>query len=135
MILVIAIGISIVCTIVGHLFEEYYMGDGDPEYLFKTCGGLGMAVSIILLIAIALINMAAPGKVASMREEYKTLKFKLESPSSRDEFGLVNKDIIEDVGSWNSMISKKKALQDDFWIGIFIPNIYDEFEIIEMNID
>ena len=39
---------------------------------------------------------------------------------------------MEDIREWNEDLSAKQANQNDFWIGIFIPDIYDQFEYIEL---
>jgi anaerobic ribonucleoside-triphosphate reductase len=49
----------------------------------------------------------------------------------RDEFGFLGKEIIDEVQNWNEDIRYYKAAQDDFWVGIFHPNVYDEFETID----
>lgn len=44
-----------------------------------------------------------------------------------------NEHYISDVVYWNATISEGKEMQRDFFVGIFIPNIYDDFDIITLN--
>ena len=37
-----------------------------------------------------------------------------------------------DIQDWNEDLAKYREIQDDFWIGIYIPNVYDQFEFIEL---
>ena len=65
------------------------------------------------------------------QETHKALTYKLESGACRDELGLLSKSVIDEIQDWNESIVRKKNFQKDFWIGIFYPNIYDEFETID----
>lgn len=42
-------------------------------------------------------------------------------------------DLMVDIDDWNTDLAWYKEAQDDFWIGIFIPNIYDSFNYIELD--
>ena len=57
--------------------------------------------------------------------------YKAETESYYDEFGLLNKDVIDEIQKWNEDLIFNQEMQDNFWLGIYIPNIYDEFETID----
>ena len=57
--------------------------------------------------------------------------YKIESNSCRDEFGLLSKELIDEVQEWNQDVRYYQKIQRNFWVGIFYPNVYDEFETID----
>ena len=93
---------------------------------------LGGFTVLVMLIVIIGSNVTADGYLAANNELYKSLRYKANTESVRDEFGIVNKEYIDEIQNWNISISKNKKYQRDFWIGIFYPNIYDGFETIDL---
>ena len=45
---------------------------------------------------------------------------------------LGKRDLMEDIQEWNEDLAYHRKAQDDFWVGIFHPNVYDQFEFIEL---
>lgn len=41
-------------------------------------------------------------------------------------------ELMADIEAWNTDLAYWKEIQRNFWVGIFIPDIYDEFEYIEL---
>lgn len=95
-----------------------------------------VALFSLMLVALSLANIIdnhikADAQEAEKQEEYKALVCKAESRACRDEFGLLNKEVFDEIQEWNQDIAYKKTIQRDFWLGIFYPNIYDQFELID----
>lgn len=88
-------------------------------------------IAAIMLFAIIGAHCTADAQVDLWREQYKALTYKLESGACRDDFGLMNKEIIDEIQRWNEDVAYNKRIQRDFWIGIFYPNVFDEFETID----
>ena len=42
------------------------------------------------------------------------------------------KELMNQIQEWNEDLAWYKANQKDFWIGIFIPNVFDQFEFINL---
>lgn len=87
--------------------------------------------AVIMLVILSANQIYERTSLAKYQERYKALIYKVESDSYRDDFGLLNKEVIDEIQEWNEDLTFKKSNQRDFWIGIFIPNIYDEFEMID----
>ena len=87
---------------------------------------------IVSLVAIIGEHITADSYVATNNEKYESLFYKLESEKVRDEFGLLNKAIVDEIQEWNEDLAYKQSVQDNFWIGIYYPNVYDQFEKIEL---
>lgn len=101
-----------------------------------TCTGIVATVISALIIfgmlcGISTTHILANADLAKYQETHKALIYKLESGACRDELGLLSKSVIDEIQDWNESIVRKKNFQKDFWIGIFYPNIYDEFETID----
>lgn len=90
-----------------------------------------MIVIIIMLICIICNHTNVDANLEKHRETYDALTYKMESTTCRDEFGFLSKEVIDEVQEWNKDIRYYQAAQDDFWVGIFYPNVFDEFATID----
>ena len=92
---------------------------------------ISSVLTILFLIVIAANHIGTDAELAQRKTQYDALIYKLESEFVRDDFGLLNKETIDEVQEWNEEIVYLKAVQRNFWIGVFYPNIYDDLEIID----
>ena len=97
---------------------------------FISCGMTGTALIGMILVIIC-NYIPVESYVASNQERYNALIFKLENEEVRDEFGLINKSLIDQVQHWNEDVIYHHKIEKNFWVGIFYPNIYDQFETID----
>lgn len=47
--------------------------------------------------------------------------------------GYLSENCIKEIVTYNKRVRAGRETQNDFWIGIFIPNGYDDLEIIDVN--
>jgi hypothetical protein len=92
--------------------------------------GLAVAISAVCIIA---DHASADGYVASYTQRYESLVYQYENDLYDNDNDLGKKELMNQIQEWNETMAKKKELQDNFWVGIYYPNIYDQFEIIEFN--
>ena len=140
-IIVLVVGIALI--VLGNLDWDW---DTDKKTKFskwmywhdddlKIWGGVTVVIFAVVLffMTIALIceYTSADAYLQKYNERYNALTYKVESEACRDEFGLLNKKIIDEVQDWNEDVVYRKEMQDNFWVGIFYADIYDEFETID----
>lgn len=106
------------------------------EGVFAWVGGITTIICVFgVVISLFIIcgeHMKADSFVETNKETYKALCYKVESESIRDELGLLNKTIVDEIQEWNEDVVYYQEIQDDFWLGIYHPNVYDQFETIPL---
>ena len=138
--IIILIGIGIMCIDIPYykadknkFWKFLYKFDCDDG--FKFIGGftitIGFMALLVMLLILPINHVGSKAKIAECRERYNALIYKVESGACRDEFGLLNKEVLDEIHAWNQFVVHRKNIQKDFWIGIFWPNIYDQFETID----
>lgn len=94
---------------------------------------LSGAIAFFMLIAIAAIQILADGDKAMWEQRYKALIYKSQTESIRDEFGIVNKEYIDEIQKWNEDLAKRQSYSHNIWISIFYPKRkYDGLEFIDL---
>lgn len=141
------IGFFIFCIIVGialimigkhdwrsekHHFLYYH----DDDFVFS--GMITLVTSIIIVALMGFvsigINSESEATLAKEQQRYEALMYKINSSDCRDEFGLLNKSICDEIQMWNEKISYNKIMQKNILVGAFYPNIYDELQLIELRV-
>lgn len=96
--------------------------------LMSVIGMIATAISIICLLG---NYCGVNAEIAKYKERYKAITYKIESDTCRDEFGLLNKEVIDEIQDWNEDITYKKNAAHNFWIGIYNPDTFDQFNTID----
>lgn len=109
-----------------HNDEAIYLASG----IIVVISGITV---VFMLIAITIAQTSADGLRASNEQKYNALVYKAQTEAIRDEFGVVNKEYIDEVQAWNEYLAKYQSYSHNFWIGIFYPKrAYDGFEFIDL---
>ena len=113
------------------LFDFLY--DNDDTLIFIGCITTLISgfVIAIMLVVLPYMYIGIDARVEQLKENYKAITYKVESGACRDEFGLLNKEVIDEIQSWNKSVIYNQKMQNDFWVGIFYPDVYDQFKIID----
>ena len=100
---------------------------------------LGIAISVIgifgiiaSVVVLAINYIGIDGYIARMNTRYETLVYQYENDIYDNDNDLGKRELMVDIQNWNEDLSSGREDQRDFWIGIFVPNIYDQFEYIEL---
>ena len=91
---------------------------------------LGVAI-LFMTVAICIGNFGADAKAAKYKERYDSLVYQYENEIYCDDNVVYN--LLTDIREYNEDLSYYQEIQDDFWIGVFYPNIFDQFELIELD--
>lgn len=134
-IIIFAVGVVI---LIANRIGESLSYEYEYSNVSATVLVLGVAVAFIgavyLLIAglplVTSQTTITATKQANV-EKYKALTYKLESEACRDQFGLLNKEIIDEVQDWNTDITYYKSMEDNFWMGIYYPDVYGDLGTID----
>lgn len=105
---------------------------GDYSGLFLVIAFLSFLVSIIMLVVIIVANTNVDSYVAENQMRYEMLVYQYENDIYDNDNDLGKRDLMEDIQKWNEDLAYHRKAQDDFWVGIFYPNVYDQFEFIEL---
>lgn len=104
--------------------------------LGENLGVIAIVVGVVGLIATGLIlifnHAGKNGEIAYWEAKREMLVYQLENNIYENDNDLGKRDLMEDIVEYNTSLARKQANQDDFWIGIFVPDIYDQFEFIEL---
>lgn len=131
---VIILVIGIACIIVEHLMFEHTSYDTEwlrwVGIIITIIMGITVLVSGIILIA---QYSTVDGMVECNKQIYESLTYQLENNLYDNDNDLGKKELYDEIKEWNKDLAYYQEMQDDFWLGIFYPNVFDQFEFIEYN--
>ena len=104
----------------------------DLENLGITISVIGIFGIIASVVVLAINYIGIDGYIARMNTRYETLVYQYENDIYDNDNDLGKRELMVDIQNWNEDLSSRREKQRDFWIGIYIPNIYDQFEFIEL---
>ena len=88
---------------------------------------IGMAVGVICA------NTCLPAKVARLEERREMLIYEYVNDVFENDNDLGKAELLNKIQNWNEDCVSLKLSQKNPWTGIFIPNIYDKFEPIDLS--
>jgi hypothetical protein len=123
--------VGIATLIISFVAYEYW----DAEFLSGVSGvvsGIALFTAFIMLLVLIFSHVGVQANVDRMETRYDMLTYQYENNIYDNDNDLGYRDLVTDIQEWNEDLSYKKAVQKDLWLGIFYPNIYDQFEFIEL---
>ena len=125
---------TIIVTILGLLlFEILFKHDFELLYIISGVISLLAAAALLIEIVVLAVNyISVDGYIQKINIRHDMLVYQYENDIYDNDNDLGKRELIEDIQNWNEDLASRKENQDDVWIGIFIPDIYDQFEFIEL---
>ena len=119
----------VVCLGLAVYLEKRFCDYSGP---FLVIAIIGFIVAIIMLIVIIIENTNVDAYVAENQMRYEMLVYQYENDIYDNDNDLGKRDLMEDIQEWNEDLAYHRKAQNNFWVGIFYPNVYDQFEFIEL---
>lgn len=125
---IIAFVVGIICIILENK-SKYYI-----DWLKITGWVITITAACSILISIFCIvgsHSTAEALISTNNERYKALVYQLENNLYDNDNDLGKKELYNEIKDWNEDLAYYQSIQDNFWIGIYYPNMYDQFKFIE----
>lgn len=129
MIFWIAVIVTIIAGLLAFVASHYDWFEVYAGSIITFAGGL--IATIIMLVAIIVAHVGTDGYIAKSYERYDSLTYQYENNVYDNENDLGKRELLVDIQKWNEDLANNRENQDDFWVGIFTANIYDQFAFIE----
>ena len=129
MLFAIFVALIVIGIIIDAIATKYYYD--TPQIIGAVSCMLGLIATLISVLFLVFNHAGVDGYIAKCNARHEALVYQYENDIYDNDNDLGKRDLMEDIQAWNEDLAWNKENQDDFWIGIYIPNIYDQFEFIE----
>ena len=102
----------------------------DLAAILTTMSGIAIVVSIAIM---ANSYIHADANVAKYQKRYESLTYQYENDFYNNDNDVGKYELVSQIEYWNTDLAYRKTIQRDFWLGIYYPNIYDQFEFIKLD--
>ena len=129
--------ITLIAFLVFLVLAIIFADSWDFEWLCMLSAVLAFVAGIaaaIMLVVIIVNNVGVEASIESNKQRYDSLVYQAENNMYDNDNDLGKKELVNQIQEWNEDLARGKALQDDFWVGIFYADIYDEFDFIPMTV-
>ena len=129
--------ITLIAVVVFAVLSIAFFDSWDFEWvsmlstIFSVIAGIAFVVMLIIVIV---NNVGVEASIEANKQRYESLIYQAENNLYENDNDLGKKELVNQIQKWNEDLAKGKALQDDFWVGIFYADIYDEFDFIPMTV-
>jgi hypothetical protein len=131
-IFVIVLAVGVACIVLGDWM--YDNTKYDTEWLIMVGWAVTILAALAVLISglvIAAQHITADAYIAENHEKYKSLTYQLENDLYDNDNDFGKKALYDEIREWNEDLAHYRTVEKDFWLGIFYPDVFDQFEFIE----
>ena len=113
-------------------FISIKFSDNDSIWLCSFIGAILFGVIDILMIICAIdVNIRKEAAVAYWQQRYDSLVYQLENNLYDNDNDVGKKELYDQIQEWNEDLAANKVMQDSIWVGMFYPDVFDNFEFIQ----
>lgn len=110
-----------------------YTDEMSGWHLLATIAvALTLIALLISTIGLASVYIGADAFVAKWETQYESLTYQLENNLYDNDNDIGKKELMDEIHEWNGNLAYCKKIQRNFWVGIYYPNVYDNFEFIPL---
>lgn len=115
--------IFVLVTIIGIAIFCFIDDNNDIGFAFGALGAIAVFVSVII---IAINSANVKSVTVQLQVDYQKLILDISNSKEVE----TDMEIFTRVASYNTEISEGKKSQRDFMVGIYVPDMYDQFKLI-----
>lgn len=113
-------------------FISIKFSDNDSIWLCSFIGAILFGVIDILMIICAIdVNIRKEAAVAYWQQRYDAIVYQLENNLYDNDNDVGKKELYDQIQEWNEELAANKVMQDNIWVGMFYPDVFDDFEFIQ----
>ena len=107
----------------------------SDDYILMSAGIFAIGfLSVIASVVVFCVNyIGIDGNVERNQVRYDSLMYQYENCLYDNDNDVGKKGLMSEIQSWNEDLAWHKTMQRDPWIGIYIPDVYDQFDFIELH--
>lgn len=122
----------VIALIVGIVLVAHDKFDNTWTWFIGTMTIIIATIFILISGVIIVDNYGnIKGKIASNNQRHESLTYQLENDLYDNDNDLGKKELYNQIMEWNEDVVYYQNVQDNFWFGIYYPNVFDQFELIE----
>jgi hypothetical protein len=96
-----------------------------------VCAASVLALSISMVI-LGFNYIGLDAYNATWEKQYESLTYQLDNCLYDNDNDIGKKELMNQIQDWNTDLAYRKTIQRNFWVGIYYPNVYDDFEFINL---
>ena len=129
--------ITLIATVVFTVLAISFFDSWDFEWVSMLSAIIAVIAGIafvIMLIFVIVNNVGVEASIEANKQRYESLIYQAENNLYENDNDLGKKELANQIQEWNEDLASGKALHDEFWVGSFYADIYDEFDFIAMTV-